>query len=223
MNYQPIARPVRVASDLHAGRFEDVDVNLFELYAACAEQSGLISGRTFTRCRIQGPAIMLVSAGVTFDGCNFGDRDGDMRNLVLRPAGPRALGTVPMRDCLHLKSAVTQVGDNAVLVNPVWVDVAPFAGYECIEVDPSEEHAANALRVGTALVGAFAAKEIQKDEVAKMNLTKIGSITTSRTTSPMDAKRDLSKKADELGGTYFVVIAGEKNEKTVHANADVYK
>ena len=71
MNYQPIASPVRVASDLHAGRFEDVDVNLFELYAACAEQSGLISGRTFTRCRIQGPAIMLVSAGVTFDGCNF--------------------------------------------------------------------------------------------------------------------------------------------------------
>lgn len=62
-----------------------------------------------------------------------------------------------------------------------------------------------------------------KDEVAKLNLTKIGSITTSRTTSPMDAKRDLSKKADELGGTYFVVIAGEKNEKTVHANADVYK
>ncbi|MBN4688775.1 DUF1471 domain-containing protein, partial [Escherichia coli] len=54
-------------------------------------------------------------------------------------------------------------------------------------------------------------------------LTKVGSITTSRTTSPMDARRDLSKKADELGGKYFVVIAGQKNEKTVHANADVYK
>ena len=79
------------------------------------------------------------------------------------------------------------------------------------------------LVIGSLSFGAFAAKEIQKDEVAKMNLTKIGSITTSRTTSPMDAKRDLSKKADELGGTYFVVIAGEKNEKTVHANADVYK
>ncbi|MGV1222399.1 hypothetical protein ACVNFN_28075, partial [Klebsiella pneumoniae] len=24
-------------------------------------------------------------------------------------------------------------------------------------------------------------------------------------------------------GKYFVVIAGQKNEKTVHANADVYK
>jgi hypothetical protein len=58
------------------------------------------------------------------------------------------------------------------------------------------------LVIGSLSFGAFAAKEIQKDEVAKMNLTK---------------------KADELGGTYFVVIAGEKNEKTVHANADVYK
>ena len=60
--------------------------------------------------------------------------------------------SVPMRDCLHLKSAVTQVGENAVLVNPAWVDVAAFAGYERIEVDASEEHAANALRVGDALL-----------------------------------------------------------------------
>lgn len=80
-----------------------------------------------------------------------------------------------------------------------------------------------ALVMGSISFGAFAAKEIQKEDVAKMNLTKVGSITTSRTTSPMDAKKDLSKKADELGGQYFVVIAGEKNEKNVHANADVYK
>ena len=79
------------------------------------------------------------------------------------------------------------------------------------------------LVIGTLSFGAFAAKEIQKEDVAKMNLTKVGSITTSRTTSPMDARRDLSKKADELGGKYFVVIAGQKHEKTVHANADVYK
>ena len=79
------------------------------------------------------------------------------------------------------------------------------------------------LVIGCLSFGAFAAKEIQKEDVAKMNLTKVGSITTSRTTSPMDARRDLSKKADELGGKYFVVIAGQKIEKTVHANADVYK
>ncbi|ADO46602.1 YdgH/BhsA/McbA-like domain containing protein [[Enterobacter] lignolyticus] len=80
-----------------------------------------------------------------------------------------------------------------------------------------------ALVMGSVSFGVFAAKEISKEDVAKMHLTKLGSITTSKTTSPMDARHDLSKKADEMGGKYFVVIAGEKNEKTVHANADVYK
>ncbi len=79
------------------------------------------------------------------------------------------------------------------------------------------------LVIGSLSFGAFAAKEIQKDEVAKLNLTKIGSITSEQPLRWMQ-KRDLSKKADELGGTYFVVIAAaRKNEKTVHANADVYK
>lgn len=59
---------------------------------------------------------------------------------------------VAMRDCLHLKSAVTQVAEDTVLVNPAWVDVTPFAGYRQIEVDPAEPHAANALRVGAALL-----------------------------------------------------------------------
>ncbi len=36
------------------------------------------------------------------------------------------------------------------------------------------------LVIGTLSFGAFAAKEIQKEDVAKMNLTKVGSITTSR-------------------------------------------
>lgn len=79
------------------------------------------------------------------------------------------------------------------------------------------------LMIGSLSFGVFAAQEITKEDVAKMNLTKIGDITTSKTTSPSDAKADLSKKADELGGKYYVIIAGEKNEKTVHGNADVYK
>lgn len=59
---------------------------------------------------------------------------------------------VATRDCLHLKSAVTQVGDNRILINPEWVDREAFRGYELIEVDPDEPHAANVLRVGDALV-----------------------------------------------------------------------
>jgi hypothetical protein len=46
-----------------------------------------------------------------------------------------------------------------------------------------------------------------------MNLTKVG--TLPRLIPRTDGReKDLSKKADELGGKYFVVTSGEKNEKT---------
>lgn len=56
------------------------------------------------------------------------------------------------RECLHLKSAVTQVDGETVLVQPRWVDPAPFSQMRVIEVDPAEQHAANALLVGGGLV-----------------------------------------------------------------------
>lgn len=59
---------------------------------------------------------------------------------------------VPTRDCLHLKSAVTALDDETVLLQPRWVDRQAFADYRIIEVDPAEEHAANVVRVGDALL-----------------------------------------------------------------------
>ena len=59
---------------------------------------------------------------------------------------------LPVHDCLHLKSAVTQVADDTVLLQPAWTDRAPFADFRIIEVDPQEAHAANALRVGAGVV-----------------------------------------------------------------------
>ena len=52
---------------------------------------------------------------------------------------------VPVRGCLHLKSAVTAVAPDTVLLNPEWVPPDAFAAYERIEVDAKEPHAANAL------------------------------------------------------------------------------
>ncbi|MCE0492160.1 DUF1471 domain-containing protein [Pantoea sp. Mb-10] len=79
------------------------------------------------------------------------------------------------------------------------------------------------LVMGAVSFSAFAAKEVTKEEVKKMNLTKIGTVnTTAETTSPMDAKRVLSKAADEKGGKYFMVIAGREHGK-FSATADVYK
>ncbi|MDH4066514.1 MAG: arginine deiminase-related protein [Acidobacteriota bacterium] len=62
---------------------------------------------------------------------------------------------VEFRGCLHLKSAVTRVGEDTLLVNPEWVDAGVFRGLRCVAVDQREPMAANALRVGTTvLVGA---------------------------------------------------------------------
>ncbi|MFQ5349486.1 MAG: dimethylarginine dimethylaminohydrolase family protein [Thermoanaerobaculia bacterium] len=59
---------------------------------------------------------------------------------------------VAVRDCLHLKSAVSEVAEGTLLLNPTMVDRRPFAGLRLIEVDPTEPMAANALRAGDAVV-----------------------------------------------------------------------
>ncbi|HWZ99610.1 MAG TPA: dimethylargininase [Candidatus Dormibacteraeota bacterium] len=59
---------------------------------------------------------------------------------------------VPVTGCLHLKSAVTYLGDNFLLANRGWFDTAPFAGYEWIDVDPSEPHAGNALALNGSVL-----------------------------------------------------------------------
>jgi len=70
---------------------------------------------------------------------------------ILDPLGYQ-VHAVALHGCLHLKSAVTQVGPRTILVNPAWIDMDAFAGYEQIEVDPAEPFAANALLVGDRVI-----------------------------------------------------------------------
>ncbi len=69
----------------------------------------------------------------------------------LAPLGYTVKG-VPVDGCLHLKSGVTQVAENTLLVNPSWVDAGAFRPMNLIEVDTSEPFAANALWVGGTVV-----------------------------------------------------------------------
>lgn len=73
----------------------------------------------------------------------------ELRDLV-REHGYAVVPTA-FRDCLHLKSAVTQIAADTVLLNPNWVDPRQFAGLDTIAVDPQEPHAANILRIGETL------------------------------------------------------------------------
>jgi dimethylargininase len=59
---------------------------------------------------------------------------------------------VTVTGCLHLKSAVTHLGGDTLLAHRAWIDTAPFAGFEWIDVDPSEPHAGNALALGSTVI-----------------------------------------------------------------------
>jgi dimethylargininase len=59
---------------------------------------------------------------------------------------------VPVTGCLHLKSAVTSLSRNTLLANRAWFDPSPFSGYDWIEIDPAEPHAANALSLANTVI-----------------------------------------------------------------------
>jgi dimethylargininase len=75
----------------------------------------------------------------------------DQLAAILAPHGYSVQG-VEMDDCLHLKSAVTQVGPDSLLINRQWVDEGVFAGYDLIDIDPSEPMSGNALYLSEAVI-----------------------------------------------------------------------
>ena len=60
--------------------------------------------------------------------------------------------SVPVRGALHLKSAVTRVSPDTLLIDRDAVDASAFAGFRLIDVDPSEPGAANALLIGETVI-----------------------------------------------------------------------
>jgi dimethylargininase len=59
---------------------------------------------------------------------------------------------VDVNGCLHLKSAVTAIGDGTLLINDAWVDRRQWTRYECVTVAAQEPHGANALALAGKVV-----------------------------------------------------------------------
>jgi dimethylargininase len=70
---------------------------------------------------------------------------------IVEPFGYRVV-SVAVSGCLHLKSAVTRVGTDALLMNRDWLPDAPFNDWRIIDVDASEPAAANALLIGESVI-----------------------------------------------------------------------
>lgn len=77
------------------------------------------------------------------------DRGIDNLREIVAPYGYSVVG-MPVDGCLHLKSAVTRVAADALLINRDWVSPALFNGWRLIDVD--EPSAANALLVGESVI-----------------------------------------------------------------------
>ena len=75
----------------------------------------------------------------------------EQMRAALEPHG-YAVHPVTVRGCLHLKSAVTALDAATLLVNPHWIDSDRFNRFTCVEVDPSEPSAANALRLPDRII-----------------------------------------------------------------------
>jgi dimethylargininase len=89
----------------------------------------------------------------------------------------------PLAGALHLKTALTRAAERTLVANPRWLDLAALAraGWEVVEVHPSEPFAANVLRLPRATLCAAAhprtnerlrargvpVREIAADELAK--------------------------------------------------------
>jgi dimethylargininase len=70
---------------------------------------------------------------------------------ILEPFGYKVAG-VNVQDCLHLKSAVTQVAENTLLINRQLLEPNVFDDVNFIEVDAAEPLAANALWINNEVI-----------------------------------------------------------------------
>ncbi len=101
---------------------------------------------------LDGGDVLRVGRSVYVGASARSNADGIARLRAMLAQFRYSVQAVPTRDCLHLKSAVTQVAEDTLLLNPAWVDAGIFADYDLIEIDPAEAHAANALRIGNGVL-----------------------------------------------------------------------
>jgi dimethylargininase len=63
---------------------------------------------------------------------------------------------VEVRGCLHLKSAVTALSDDLLLVNRAWIPTANLGSFDLLEVHPEESYGANVVRLVDRVIHAAA-------------------------------------------------------------------
>jgi dimethylargininase len=109
-------------------------------------------------CRIEAPATLdggdVLRIGQTLYVGQSGRSNRSAAEQLRQQLAPfgYAVKGVPVGGCLHLKSAVTQIAADALLINPLWIDRRNFPNLRYVEIDSTEPYAANALLIGDAAI-----------------------------------------------------------------------
>jgi dimethylargininase len=101
---------------------------------------------------LDGGDVLVVGSTVYVGRSGRTNAEGVRQLTELAGSHGYVVRPVQLSGCLHLKSAVTQVGKDLLLVNPEWVDSSSFDALHQIAVHPAEPFAANALRVGETVI-----------------------------------------------------------------------
>ena len=107
-----------------------------------------------------------------------------------------------------------------MLLQPAWVDRAPFDGFRIIEVDPAEEHAANVVRLGDQVVmpacfprtrqrlldAGIAVTTVDVSELQKAE----GAVTCC---SLLLADREVARSAGRIGGRWRGALSSVRSSR----------
>jgi len=107
--------------------------------------------------------LVRITAPATLDGGDVlvlderiyvgrSQRSNDEALAQLRQLTGREVVGVGLHGALHLKTAVTRVSRDTLLVNREWIDVTPFAGWTLLDADPAEPFGANAVLLDDVVI-----------------------------------------------------------------------
>ena len=101
---------------------------------------------------LDGGDVMAVGRKIYVGLSSRSNREGIAQLETLLAEWDYEVIPVPVRGCLHLKSAVTQVADHLLLINDHWVSPECFGSLETMTVAPAEPDGANALLIESAVI-----------------------------------------------------------------------
>jgi dimethylargininase len=105
--------------------------------------------------RITAPATVDGGDVLVLDDRIYVGRSGRSNAAALEQlrhlTGREVIG-VDLHGALHLKTAITRVSQDTLVVNRAWVDVGPFADWKLIDIDPEEPFGANAVLIGDVVI-----------------------------------------------------------------------